>query len=208
MKRITFIIFCLCAFTQVKAQLAVNDPIAVGQRAALSLESLDEALRQTGELTKQYQQVKQAYDTSKDFYNQYKKVSNIIKGIDAVYQSYETCKQMKYTYELYKNGIKKDKFLSNEEKLSAITSCVLVLEGAISDVKLLQEALKGSQNSSETILLSDGDRITMIRDINNSLKKANYSMQSLYGRVMCISKHRQYSDQVRSLILYGSSKIN
>lgn len=189
--------------------MAVTDPIAVGQRALLSLESLDEALKQTGELAKQYETAKQAYNTSKEYYNQFKTVSNFFKTMTAVTQCYQTCQNMRNTYDMYKNGIRKDTYLTAEEKLSAITSCVLVLEGAISDIKLLETALKGlKSNDKDGVAISDIDRINMINKINTNMNKANYAMQSLYSRMMSISKYREYDDQIKSLIYYGTTKFD
>lgn len=207
MKRLLFLLIFIASISSSFSQLAVTDPVAVGQRAALSLESLDEALKQTGELSKQYETTKKMFDTSKEYYNQFKNVSNFFKTMTAVTQCYETCTNIKYTYNMYKNGIRKDTYLTSEEKLSAITSCVLILEGTISDIKMLETALKGLKSEENNgLALSDVDRVNMINNINSSLNKANYAMQSLYSRLMSVSKYREYDDQVKSLIYYGNTK--
>ena len=121
----------------------------------------------------------------KDYYASLKQVKPLIAGGQNISRLVQQQKELFGLYELASSKTKLDIHLTEKEKVGTLSQYATILDESTKSFAQLKQTI-----SSNTIQLSDGDRIKLINQYANQLDGLLYKLQTIYSRSQQLSLQR------------------
>lgn len=147
--------------------------------------------------------VEKQKDLYRDYYASLKQVKPLIAGGQNILRVVQQQKELSALYELASSKTKLDSRLTEKERTGTINQYTAILDESTKNLNRLQQTI-----SSNSIQLSDADRIKLINQYANQLDGLLYKLQTMYSRNQQISLQRaRDQDEINAIKqLYGLQK--
>jgi hypothetical protein len=147
--------------------------------------------------------VEKQKDLYKDYYASLKQVKPLIAGGQNILRVVQQQKELSALYELASSKTKLDARLTEKEKTGIISQYTAILDESTKSLSRLQQTI-----SSNSIQLSDADRIKLINQYANQLDGLLYKLQTVYSRSKQVSLQRaRDQDEINAIRqFYGFQK--
>lgn len=147
--------------------------------------------------------VEKQKDLYRDYYASLKQVKPQIAGGQNILRVVQQQKELSALYELASSKTKLDSRLTEKERTGTINQYTAILDESTKNLNRLQQTI-----SSNSIQLSDADRIKLINQYANQLDGLLYKLQTVYSRIQQVSLQRARDrDEINAIKqLYGLQK--
>ena len=129
--------------------------------------------------------VEKQKDLYKDYYASLKQVKPLITGSQNIARIVQQQKEITGLYEMASSKTKLDAHLTDKEKTAILSGYTAILDESTKNFTQLKQAI-----SSNTIQLTDADRIKLINQYANQLDGLLYKLQTIYSRSQQLSLQR------------------
>ena len=147
--------------------------------------------------------VEKQKDLYRDYYASLKQVKPQIAGGQNILRVVQQQKELSALFELASSKTKLDALLTEKERTGIINQYTAILDESTKNLNRLRQTI-----SSNSIQLSDADRIKLINQYANQLDGLLYKLQTVYSRNQQVSLQRaRDQDEINAIKqLYGLQK--